>query len=568
MLQKKLLFTLMLAVSMCVLALNVQAQMDTPPSTGPAPFVYNSSDVPEIFFPFHPGHNAFSFHATSLTSSTLQKYDLGTPGTRTTIGSSHTYFFGGADIAPLGGVGTNYVLYTAQQLAPYNLFIIDTTTGAETPLPNVTGITLGGNASLTGMTWDMSTSTMFIVATNIQQSQLYTLNVITGVATAVGQPQSIAPGLIGIACANIGTLFGYDLVTDMAYKINKTTGTPTVIGPIGFNANFGQDCAWDHISGTWYLAAFNGGTFQPELRICDTTTGNSTLVGPFTGATQMLGTGIPGGFAPPVAVPLCQGFSDTTFPPSGWSRSGNPSYWLRSPLSSFGQGTGSAQYDMWNAVAGTNQTFTTPFHIRPTGNQTLSLDIAYAPFGNPPYTQDSLIILTSTDAGTTYTSLLRWGPMELKTTAPQGTEFFPTANQWARRCITLPDSTNKIQFLGKSGFGNHLYLDSICIRGGCTPLGIAENNNGQIPQIYSLYQNYPNPFNPITKISYGLPKAGNVKLVLYDILGREVQVLVNEYKLAGIYNYQFDASHLSSGVYFYKLESGSFTDTKKMLLIK
>lgn len=89
-----------------------------------------------------------------------------------------------------------------------------------------------------------------------------------------------------------------------------------------------------------------------------------------------------------------------------------------------------------------------------------------------------------------------------------------------------------------------------------------------VPNFYALGQNYPNPFNPSTKIQYAIPKAGSVQLVVYDILGQQVATLVNEYKTAGIYTVDFNASSLSSGIYFYKIKSGSFTDTKKMLLVK
>jgi hypothetical protein len=103
--------------------------------------------------------------------------------------------------------------------------------------------------------------------------------------------------------------------------------------------------------------------------------------------------------------------------------------------------------------------------------------------------------------------------------------------------------------------------------GGCTgPVGITNHN--QTPLVYELKQNYPNPFNPATKIAYALPKSGSVKLVVFDVLGREVAVLVNEYKKSGTYEVDFDASRLSSGVYFYRINAGDFTDTKKMLLIK
>jgi len=89
-----------------------------------------------------------------------------------------------------------------------------------------------------------------------------------------------------------------------------------------------------------------------------------------------------------------------------------------------------------------------------------------------------------------------------------------------------------------------------------------------IPNYYSLKQNYPNPFNPSTKISYTIPKAGDVQLKVYDMLGREVATLVNETKQPGIYAVDFNASNLASGIYFYRIQSGDFTAVKKMVLVK
>ncbi len=85
---------------------------------------------------------------------------------------------------------------------------------------------------------------------------------------------------------------------------------------------------------------------------------------------------------------------------------------------------------------------------------------------------------------------------------------------------------------------------------------------------YAIEQNYPNPFNPTTLINYALPKAGNVSLKVYDVLGKEVATLVNEYKGMGSYTVEFDGSKLSSGIYIYKLTSDKFTDVKKMILVK
>ncbi len=101
----------------------------------------------------------------------------------------------------------------------------------------------------------------------------------------------------------------------------------------------------------------------------------------------------------------------------------------------------------------------------------------------------------------------------------------------------------------------------------CTLVGV-ESNGSNIPTAYKLYNNYPNPFNPVTSIKYDLPKASLVKIVLYDILGREVATLVNEKKEAGSYVIQWDASGYASGAYFYKIEAGVFIETKKMVLIK
>ena len=85
---------------------------------------------------------------------------------------------------------------------------------------------------------------------------------------------------------------------------------------------------------------------------------------------------------------------------------------------------------------------------------------------------------------------------------------------------------------------------------------------------YALEQNYPNPFNPTTLISYSVPERGNVSLVVYDLLGRQVASLVNEVKEPGSYKVNFNASNLPSGIYTYSIKSGNFVQTKKMMLLK
>ncbi|MDP1677737.1 MAG: S8 family serine peptidase [Bacteroidota bacterium] len=97
---------------------------------------------------------------------------------------------------------------------------------------------------------------------------------------------------------------------------------------------------------------------------------------------------------------------------------------------------------------------------------------------------------------------------------------------------------------------------------------IIDEAQSQQPFTFSLEQNYPNPFNPTTTIQFTVPLASKVILKVYDMLGREISMLINTEQQSGIYNIQFDASKLSSGIYFYRISSGSFTDIKKMMLIK
>jgi N-acetylneuraminic acid mutarotase len=93
-------------------------------------------------------------------------------------------------------------------------------------------------------------------------------------------------------------------------------------------------------------------------------------------------------------------------------------------------------------------------------------------------------------------------------------------------------------------------------------------NSKSLPNEYNLYQNYPNPFNPSTKIRYSVPQSSNVVIKVFDILGKEIETLVNVVKPAGSYELNWNSENLPSGVYFYQLQAGDFVETKKMILIK
>jgi hypothetical protein len=116
--------------------------------------------------------------------------------------------------------------------------------------------------------------------------------------------------------------------------------------------------------------------------------------------------------------------------------------------------------------------------------------------------------------------------------------------------------------------GQGWYLDDIKLTNYCLAMLGVSGNNTQLPKTFALEQNYPNPFNPNTNIKFQLPKSEFVTVTIFDMLGRKVATLLNEQKEAGYYDMKFDGTNYASGMYFYKIEAGNFTDTKKMILIK
>jgi hypothetical protein len=138
--------------------------------------------------------------------------------------------------------------------------------------------------------------------------------------------------------------------------------------------------------------------------------------------------------------------------------------------------------------------------------------------------------------------------------------FWSSAN-FKPALIELPNLDCGIVWAGMNGSAYGLYFNRYSYT-------VNIGNQGETPVSYNLSQNYPNPFNPATKINFSIPKGEFVSLKVYDILGREVSTLVNKQMTVGTYSIDFDASKLSSGVYFYRLDAGSFTQTKKMIVQK
>ena len=153
-----------------------------------------------------------------------------------------------------------------------------------------------------------------------------------------------------------------------------------------------------------------------------------------------------------------------------------------------------------------------------------------------------------------------------------GRYIFKTTNGGFNWVSQMPDSALNIYFRSVFFINNNTGFiagyDGIIMKTTNGGSVFVNNNSGDVPNKFSLSQNYPNPFNPTTRIRYALPRAGVVRLAVYDVMGREVEMLVNERQAAGSYEAAWDGSRFASGVYFYRLTAEGFNETRKMILIR
>jgi len=159
-------------------------------------------------------------------------------------------------------------------------------------------------------------------------------------------------------------------------------------------------------------------------------------------------------------------------------------------------------------------------------------------------------------------------------------DYAYVASSWTGvRVIDISDPLNisEVGFFDTKGYAREVYFDEyIYVADGGGGLYILENdfdpvginNENAFPLSFSLSHNYPNPFNPTTTINYQIPEQSFVTLKVYDVLGSEIETLVDQEKPKGNYEVEFNATNLSSGVYFYRLRAGDFVETKKMVLMK
>lgn len=197
----------------------------------------------------------------------------------------YKHFLGNMNLIPigsplstawLGGMARNTttgMLFINNQSYPFQIWRPDTVTGVCT---QIIAVSIGiPHANFTGFVYDHTTGNYYGLSTDLSASSIFTINMNTGVCTPVGSPSTVCAGGIAIACAPGGSLFVVDIVGDNLYKVNKTTGVFTLVGPLGFAANLSQDAAFDLSDGILYLASSGPGN---HLRICDTTTGSATII--------------------------------------------------------------------------------------------------------------------------------------------------------------------------------------------------------------------------------------------------------------------------------------------------
>ncbi len=439
---------------------------------------------------------------------------------------------------PGGLVERNGVIYTWNQSAPFQLWAIDTVVATQTLVFNMTGVP---QSNLTGMCWDGTT--MYGVSTSITASQIFTVNMTTGVCTPLGTASSVCAGaisLMGVRNA-ANSLFSLDIVADNCYKWNKSTGAVTLVGSLTQLINFGQDGGVDPNDNKFYCMAY---TTASQLRILDTTTG---ALGPALCTYNAQGTGIAMiSSNPPPPPPGAQ----TTICRGG----------LNVPINDHSLIKDSVQLVLGVncAILDVNVRIDTVIHT---------------------WDSDLRFYLNSGSVGARIINSVGGSGDNFIGTILNDSAVTPIASGTAPFTGSFIPSSPLIPFNGPfvSGYWKLSISDTAtgdtgilkrwcvifiytCWLGGIQTI--------EIPNYYFLKQNYPNPFNPATTIKFGIPESGDIRLVVYDILGREVKVLMNEYKHPGTYEVNFDASELSSGIYFYSLQTQRGTETKRMLLVK
>lgn len=243
-------------------------------NTGPAPLALRRPASKHPGPSAAPNGGAVPVFAADIYNGTFITFDALVPGATTQVGSHDYSLTGGAFID-----GDFSKMYAIDGFSPghTNDFVtVDTATGAITLIANAPNSMAEGWTSLD---YDATTGNLYGssgVCNTV--SRLWTINPATGASTQVGVITG-ATCIVAIAVSPDGLMYGFDIVTDSLYAIDKTTGAASLLGSVGFNANYAQDMTFDQATGVLYLAGFDGGAFTDQIYTVDLTTGAATSVG-------------------------------------------------------------------------------------------------------------------------------------------------------------------------------------------------------------------------------------------------------------------------------------------------
>jgi minor extracellular serine protease Vpr len=328
----------------------------------------------------------------------------------------------------------------------------------------------------------------------------------------------------------------------------------------------GTSMASPHVTGVVALMLEKNGNLNYDQAV--TTLKNTTKKDSYTGNSpnNIYGNGkldaynafvnTPGGGGTQITV--LQETFEGSFLPSGWTQqiTNTNKTWMQGNVTdhNFNQIDPTSQYSAicpWVAENQDEWLITPAFNL---GNGSASIEF-YVGYSTQWLSAATLKLHISTNGGANWSQL--WSA-----------ENDGQAWSWRNRIIDITAYANKQnlklawQYVGNDG--DIVAVDGVKLLGGATDV----DDENILVTDYVLYQNYPNPFNPATTIEYAVPKISKTTLKIYGILGSEITTLVNQEKNAGTYQIIWDASNLSSGIYFYQLKAGDFIQTRKMLLLK
>jgi hypothetical protein len=321
------------------LTFNIFSQYNKQLSSGVAPWLPGTTNIipnPAAYY-YNATTTGFAYYSTSTTASQLFRFQVGTPGTTTLIGSVKPYFLGNGDFANPTGI---WKFYVQEQIAsPYTIFEVDTATGTLTSVG--APLNLKSGHMPIDMEWDHTTNTMYMVSANssLTETQFYSMYWPTKTLTWIGSPVTSPAAIIAGGFNANGTYFGIDMSSDALWKINKNTGIWTQVGLLGYTVNYGQDAGFDRTNFSKMLWSACGGTVG--LYEVDTATGAINLIGAYPSYTQVLATGFVGASGPQIShtpLPNTNNLAgpyvvNATITPAGSAIAASKVFWSRNNVS-------------------------------------------------------------------------------------------------------------------------------------------------------------------------------------------------------------------------------------------